>query len=212
MVRRDLGVLGMKHAAFGALLAVMGSSLAQAETSAITSFVFNGQRLTIHQSTDVSGAKLLQFAALPTSCAGACVSPMVAARGVQTVGELEVLEFLKFSVEPGVGLVIDARPQEQRRQGFLPSSINIPVATLAGATPYRTQILEALGGRRTSGGWDFSAAYELVVYDIGPGTSDAPELLRELVAAGYPAAKLFFYRGGMQTWAGLGLSYAEPQS
>ncbi len=202
----------MKHAAFGALFAIFSGITAQADTSAVASFVFNGQRLTIHQSTEVSAAKVLQFAALPASCAGACVAPMTAARGVRTVGELDVLEFLKFSVEPGTGLMIDARPQDQRRLGFVPSSINIPVATLTTATPYRTQILEALGGRRTGAGWDFANAYELIVYDTGPGTSDAAELLSELVAVGYPASKLMFYRGGMQTWAGLGLSFAEPQS
>ncbi|WP_050529663.1 rhodanese-like domain-containing protein [Pseudaestuariivita atlantica] len=202
----------MKYAASGALLAICASFSAQADTFEVTSFLFNGQRLTIHQSTQISGSKLLQFAALPQSCTGVCVSPMIATRGVATVGELEVLEFMKFSVAPGLGLVIDARPQDQRRLGFVPSSINIPVAVMEGATAYRTQILEALGGQRTGTGWDFRNAYELVVYDTGPGTSDAPQLLRELVSFGYPASKLYFYRGGMQAWAGLGLSYSEPQS
>ena len=201
----------MKQTLVSAALVALASA-ASAQDTNITSFIFNGQRLTISQATQISPSKIVQFATLPGQCEGLCASPMVAARGVTTIGEFEVVEFLKYAVEGGSGLVIDARSKELRQAGFIPSSVNIPVSTIASSNPYRTQILEALGGRRTGGGWDFSGGYDLVIYDTGPGTSDASDLVRELVSVGYPAGKLRFYRGGMQTWAGLGLSYAEPLS
>ena len=79
-------------------------------------------------------------------------------------------------------------------------------------TPFSAQILAALGGVPQGNGYDFSNAYDLMIYDSGPGSEQAQQLVALLIDANFPTEKLAYYRGGMQVWAGLGLSFVEPQS
>jgi hypothetical protein len=43
-------------------------------------------------------------------------------------------------------------------------------------------------------------------------SNDAPNAIGHLLAAGHPANKLFYYRGGMQAWAHVGLTILQPQN
>ena len=63
-----------------------------------------------------------------------------------------------------------------------------------------------LGARVLNGVYNFSDARELLVYDAGPSSDDAGELVRNLLAAGYPREMIRYYRGGMQVWSVLGFS------
>lgn len=195
-----------------ACLAWAAPSLAQDTASKVATFMFNGQRMTISQTDRVNPLKVAKFTEASGGCASPCLAPMSAARGVMTVGEAEVLEFLQSEVQSGTGLLVDARLPDLRQTGFIPASVNVPLAAISDDNPYRSQILSALGGVTTGVGWDFSRAYDLTIFDSGTGSSEASSLLRELVSVGYPESKLYFYRGGMQIWAGLGLSFVEPQS
>lgn len=65
------------------------------------------------------------------------------------------------------------------------------------------QTLETLGlaeEKLQSGKWDFSSAKDVVVFCNGPACDQSPRAITALLAAGYPAEKLFYYRGGMQMW------------
>lgn len=180
-----------------------------AETSPVTQnavFMFNGEEVVISRTSTVDPSTLSALSDHAAPCASPCLSSMIVAPGVATLGELEVIDFLSSDVAAGTGLLVDARMPEDRATGFIPASVNVPAATLAPSNPYRNEILMALGAEQFQGVFDFTEARSLVVFDGGPGTQDAPALIIDLLAAGYPTDKVFYYRGGAQVWAMLGLS------
>ena len=132
---------------------------------------------------------------------------------METFGEVELLRFMNEKVQSGAGLLIDARLSEWYRGGTIPGSINLPYNLLSEEeNPYFDQILIALGGVESASGWDFSEARELALFCNGPWCDQSPRAIRNLMAAGYPAEKLKYYRGGMQMWRLLGLTVAVPTS
>lgn len=141
------------------------------------------------------------------ACPPACIQPIQAAPGIATIGELELMEFLDHSAARGTGLLIDTRLPEGYAGGTLPGAVNVPAETLAPGNPYRDDLLAALGVQ--SG--NFDGAYDLVFFAGGPDAPEAPEALRSLLDAGYPASKLKYYRSGTRGWAALGLSMAAGE-
>ncbi|SMX40017.1 rhodanese-like domain-containing protein [Octadecabacter ascidiaceicola] len=169
-------------------------------------FTFNGQEFTISRASTIDQTTITALSQTSATCPSPCLSPMIVARNVPTLGELDVIDFLSNQVEAGEGLLIDARPPEERAIGFIPASVNIPAATLAPTNPYRDEILMALGAEQFQGVFNFSDVLSLVVFDAGPATQDASKLVTDLLAAGYPAEKIGYYRGGMLVWSTSGLS------
>ncbi|MCF6444447.1 rhodanese-like domain-containing protein [Nereida sp. MMG025] len=198
---------------FGAsVIAVSGTALfAQAQADQ-TSFNFNGQDFTITRAAQVNLEAVARFSAPDLSCEGKCLSPMVAADGVDTIGELDVMTFMTQAVANGSGLIVDARLPENRSIGFIPASVNVPLPTMEAENPFRQDILLALGARALGDTLNFSDAMDLVVFDAGPGTTDAQRMINNLLDAGYPAEKIKYYRGGMQVWTALGLTTQEQPS
>ena len=58
--------------------------------------------------------------------------------------------------------------------------------------------------------WNFGKAKELLLWCNGPWCDQSPRAIRNLLALGYPAEKLRYYRGGMQDWMVLGLTVTVP--
>ncbi len=144
-------------------------------------------------------------------CPPHCVQP-IKIRGIETVGELEVLEYLK---REGMGddsvLVVDTRAERFAAQGTIPGSVNIfgdELIAERGANPIGIE--EILTGQFGVGGqdgnWDFTKAKTLVLYCYGVWCGQAPRTIASLVKLGYPKRKLKWYRGGMQSWESLGLT------
>lgn len=143
---------------------------------------------------------------------------MQLATGVETFGELEVLDFLKriYKGESGL-LVIDSRTPDWYAKVTLPGSINIPYAqNMAGEATnlpgVRKTLLENFWVKETNGKFDFSAANTLAIFCNGPWCGQTPNYIRTLLSLGYPAAKLKWYRGGMQDWCSLGLTVASART
>lgn len=198
----------MKRTALACTLTLLASVCA-AESLPVTAdavFTFNGQEFMITRSSDIDPNALNAITQVNSTCINPCLSPMFAAEGVVTFGELDVINFLSSKVQDGDGLLVDARLPENRASGFIPASVNIPAATVAPANPFRNEILMALGAEQFEGIFNFADAANLVVFDDGPATQDAPLMINDLIKAGYPADKISYYRGGMQVWAMLGLS------
>lgn len=172
----------------------------------------NGQPITIERIQDSGNALTGEFTKTSRPCPPFCIHPMEAAPGVATVGELELISFLEGPASSGNGLLIDTRLPEWYTKGTIPGSVNVPFATLKAENPYRDQILTALGGVQNGDSWDFSNAKELLLFCNGPWCDQTPRAIKELIAAGYPADKLKYYRGGMQVWMSLGLSVARPNA
>lgn len=144
------------------------------------------------------------------ACPPFCIQPLQAAPGVATAGELEVMDFMAGPFKDGRGVLVDARLRDWFDKGTLPGAVSMPYPALAADNSFLPDILRALGARQTSGGWDFADAFDLMVFCNGAWSDMAPQAIEGLLAAGYPAGKLRYYRGGLSGWTALGLSVMEP--
>lgn len=153
------------------------------------------------------------FAKTSRACPPFCIQPISVADGVTAVGEIEVLDFIQDYVEPGAGFLIDARVESFYLAGTIPGSVNLPfnMFVASSANPFLGQLLKLLGGKQVDGGnWDFANASELLLFCNGPWCGQSPRAIRNLLELGYPADRLYYYRGGMQAWSSMGLSVAVP--
>ena len=176
----------------------------------LASFTINGQERAITQSDRIDPMASAAFAVRPEGCDAICLTPQRVSRQISTLGEREVIHFVTSAVSAGKGLLIDARTQDRRAVGFIPGSVNVPAALIDDTNPYLPKILEVLGARPAGSGFDFDGALPIVVFDDGPMTRDAAGFVTALLATGYPADKVSYYRGGMQVWSALGLSFDTP--
>lgn len=156
------------------------------------------------------------FAKTSRKCPPFCIQPSSLAPGVETIGEIEVLAYLRLIAEGDESiLVIDSRTPDWVAKGTIPGSINIPWTSLnpaRGADPISIgEILEdQLNAQNLEGLWDFSRAKTLVMFCNGMWCGESPNNIKNLLKFGYPAHKLKWYRGGMQDWEILGLTTAKP--
>jgi len=129
-------------------------------------------------------------------CPNFCIQPMSPAPGVTTIGELEVLEFLQSSD----AVVVDGRILPQYEQGTIPGAISVPYTEAADR-------LGEFGCEVDFDGWICEADVPAVVlFCNGPWCGQSPTAARRMIEAGFPADKIFYYRGGMQSWNMLGLT------
>ncbi|NPA50830.1 MAG: rhodanese-like domain-containing protein [Epsilonproteobacteria bacterium] len=147
-------------------------------------------------------------------CPPFCIMPYKPIKGVKTIGELDLLNFLKNDVSENSGILVDARMPKWYMAGTIPGAVNIPFSILSPSktNPYLVKILPLLGAEQKSdGSWDFSKAQKMVIFDNGPWCQQGYRALKHLIEIGYPKDKLFYYRGGMQYWQILGLTTLKPE-
>lgn len=140
---------------------------------------------------EVSG----EWARTSRACPPFCIQPMEPAPGVKAIGELELLDML---ADPLI-TVIDSRTRDWFEKGTIPGAVNIPY----------TEILDQLGNLGCEpdfDGWDCEAARPVALFCNGLWCGQSPTAIRHMVDAGYPAERIFYYRGGMQSWRVLGLT------
>jgi rhodanese-related sulfurtransferase len=145
------------------------------------------------------------------TCPNSCIQPISVIDGVATLGELEVISFLQNTVGRGVGLLVDVRMPSRFSAGTIPGAVNVPVATFSVDNPYRKDLLSALGATDVEATPNFDAAFSLVLFAGGPDDKIAPDAIRNLIDAGYPAGKIQYYRGGTADWSTLGLNLSVRQ-
>ncbi len=174
----------------------------------------NNEFMVIERNPDNNAVIPAAFAKTSRPCPPFCVHPMSIADGVETFGELELLDFLDNSVQSGTGLLIDARTPRFYNAGTIPGSINLPfnLVTPDASNPFLNPILAQLGGEQQGdGSWDFSKAQQLALFCNGPWCGQSPRAIRNLISIGYPPEKLKYYRGGMQNWLMFGLTVVIPE-
>lgn len=132
---------------------------------------------------------------------------------IETVSELDVLDFLKNQVAINKGVLLDARMPKWNKSGTIPGSTNIPFSILAskGDNSYIEKIFSLLGVTKDNGSWEFSNAQNLLVFDNGPWCQQGVRAMKNLLKLGYPKSKILYYRGGMQYWQILGLTTIVPK-
>lgn len=179
------------------------------------SVLHQGKKIVIERNQDTDNMVDPDFSLTSRPCPPYCVQPMQLAPGVETIAELELLDYLKkVGRDPSI-LVIDSRePDWILRSGLIPGATNIPWTDLHPAHTEADKIADTLifrfGAARQGGLWNFENAKTLVLYCNGPWCGQSPTNIRQLLALGYPAHRLKWYRGGMQVWKLLGFNTAAP--
>ena len=110
------------------------------------------------------------------------IAPISLPGGVETVGELEVIAH----VEAGLPLV-DTRKADYVAKGTIPTARHLD----------HDEIADHIG--------ELDRDVVTVMFCNGPQCGATPDAIATLLEAGYPAAKLRFYRGGVHDWVTLGL-------
>jgi rhodanese-related sulfurtransferase len=176
----------------------------------------SGKTVRIERNPDPFNMIDPDYALTSRRCPPFCVQPMQLAPGVETIGELELLDYLKRVGNGDAGiLVVDSRDGTwPARSGIIPGAVLIPWQELfleKGDTEHIASLLEdRFGARRDGPLWSFAQAKTLVFYCNGPWCGQSPPNIRSLLALGYPAHKIKWYRGGMQAWKALGLTTIPP--
>lgn len=137
------------------------------------------------------------------------IQPMhpFAPHAVETIGELDMIEYVKqISAGDESIVVIDTRtPTWVAISGGIPTAINIPYTKFKNKTK-ALEIMEDELGVQVDDTFDFTYAKTLVMYCNGVWCGQTPAAVKALLSYGYPAAKIKYFRGGMQNWKSLGLT------
>ncbi|GGD33020.1 hypothetical protein GCM10012288_03710 [Malaciobacter pacificus] len=140
------------------------------------------------------------------------ISKMKFSEKVETVGEVEVMEFLEKASENKNMLLIDSRTEDWFYHETIPGAINVPYRYLK-KSQFPEEFEESiakLGVKVINGKYDFSEAKELLMFCNGAWCGQSPESMKYLVEIGYPEEKMKWYRGGIQAWLSLGLPVVKP--
>ena len=143
------------------------------------------------------------------------IQPIKIDNEIETVGELEVLKFLGvLEFEPDKYALIDARNSHWYKEITIPNSINIPYSHInkdKDLSKEYTRVLKLLNIKKDKNGkLDFLQAKEVIVFCNGNWCVQSVWAIESLVEMGYPKNKIFWYRGGLQDWAGSGFTTLKP--
>ena len=168
----------------------------------------DGKTYKIERVQDENGYLTNTFALTSRPSPPFFIEPFSVDEGVETYGELEVLDF----ISKNKGLFIDARLANWYAKSAIPSAVNIPFKLFLSETPERDKVLKDLGGEYMKNGtWNFSNAKTILLYCNGAWCGQSPTAINALMELGYPKSKMKYYRGGMQAWQLLGLTTIVPK-
>ncbi len=130
---------------------------------------------------------------------------------VETIGELEMIDYARrLSTGESSLILIDSRtPDWVKRSGMIPGAVNIPFTEFKESAD-TVEIMEDQFDVLVGETYDFSNVKTLVMYCNGTWCAQSPTAIKKLLRMGYPAAKIKYYRGGMQSWTSLGLTVVQP--
>jgi rhodanese-related sulfurtransferase len=177
----------------------------------------NGKSVTIMRNQDQKNTVAPAFSKTSRKCPPFCIRPFITAKGVETLGELEVIDYArKMSAGDDSIMLIDNRTPLWHKKGTIPSAVNIPFTKInrrQGADDLSiAESLELFGAVENDTGWDFSKARTLIMFCNGMWCAQSSLGIEGVMNEGYPADKIKWYRGGMQSWEMLGLSTVKPPS
>ncbi len=141
--------------------------------------------------------------------------PMNIASGVQTVGEVEVLDFIahKLSVAPEKYILVDSRKRDWFEQMSIAGAINIPYNEIEFDPDFPEDfkaLMYHLNFSKTAHGYDFTQAKTALFFCNGSWCAQSRYAIEKLIMLGYPKEKLMWYRGGLQDWLLFGFSVVKP--
>ena len=192
----------------------------------------NGKPTEITRNQDNKNTVNPAFAKTSRACPPFCIQPMSLGKGIQTIGEVEVINYAdKMSKGDSSIILVDSRTPDWVAKGTIPGAVNVSWveltpkkgATTEGIMNVMTKqfgvklaadkdaldVDEAIADGDTSKVFDYSDAKTLVMFCNGMWCGQSPASISALRKFGYPADKIKYFRGGMQTWEILGLSTAK---
>ena len=131
---------------------------------------------------------------------GGTLQALIPVPGVHPTTEIEVIAALGDRD----ALVVDMRDSNDRVKGTIPGSIGIPYTEVAAR-------LNELGCSKTASGWDCAGAKKVFAFCNGPTCPQSPMAIRAMTRDGFPADKIYYYRGGMLDWDALGLTSVKDE-
>lgn len=137
-----------------------------------------------------------------TSCAKnkGFFQPIIPAKGITPVTEIEILHALNDKN----AIVVDMRIQDHYFKGTIPLAVNIPYGEI------ETR-LDELGCKEHFDSWDCSEAKKVYGFCNGPVCAQSPIAMNIMIRNGFPANKIYYYRGGMLDWSALGLTTVKGE-
>ncbi len=187
----------------------------------------NGKEIRIQRDQDTEHKITGFYAKTSRPCPPFCIHPMRVTLGVETVGEVEIFDFMTSELRRERGVLIDARTPEWYEKRTIPGAVNIPFTVFAQPDPSNPDFLRLMeemnvkkrngsslmdslknlfGGNVDTGEWDFRHAKKLLLFCNGSWCDQSPRAIQGLIKIGYPPVKLKYYRGGMNAWEMFGLT------
>lgn len=171
----------------------------------------NGKTVRIERNQDTNNRIVDSFSKTSRKCPPFCIQPMTLGPSVETIGETQMLDYLKRKGDGDDSiLIIDSRGKDWVKRGTIPGSINLHWKRLTlkhGDEGDIAEIFEdKFGVQRTAEFWNFGDAKTLVLFCNGVWCGQSPTNIKSLLRLGYPPEKLKWYRGGVQNWELLGLT------
>ena len=194
----------------------------------------NGKEVVVERNQNSQARINDLFAKTSRPCPPFCVQPVNIAPDVETIAELEMIDYLQQSIKDESILLIDSRIKDWVALGTIPGTKNIPWTLLSldnEALPlsdiisimqdsfnvkivdgvHPDELEEAFDNDTLSEKLDFSEAKTLVLYCNGSWCGQTPQSIRALLELAYPAKKIKYYRDGMQGWLNLGLTTVSSE-
>ena len=209
-------VLGILLAALAWNAGAAGSEVNITAGMPAVEVLHQGKTVRVERNPDTFNMLDPDYSLTSRPCPPFCIQPMHLAPGVETIGELELLDYLKKLGRDSSIMIIDSRDGDWPvRSGIIPGAVVIPWTELHPRHADGDKIADALafrfGAVRQGSLWNFENAKTLVFYCNGPWCGQSPTNIKQLLSLGYPAHKLKWYRGGMQDWKMLGLTTVSPK-
>ena len=130
--------------------------------------------------------------------------------GIETYGELEVIDFIKKAQDDDTMLLVDARLAPWYQKRTIPTAINLPFKSFDPKSQDFEIVMDAAGVAYENGVYDFSSAKTMLLFCNGAWCPQSTWAIENLLKIGYPKEKLLWYRGGMYGWTMLNLTTIRP--
>lgn len=136
--------------------------------------------------------------------------PMYLHEDIETYGELEVLAFMKQMQNDDSMMLIDGRKEDWYSYRTIPGAVNMPFHHFKERAQFEFEFehdLDTLGVKiNKDETLDFSKAKTIVIFCNGPWCSQSAAMITALHDIGYPPENINWYRGGLESWLGAGMT------
>ena len=126
--------------------------------------------------------------------------PLVPVKGITPVTETEMLQALNDKE----AIVVDMRTSDYYFEETIPTAVNIPFGDIE-------LRLNELGCEQKGENWDCANAVKVYGFCNGPVCPQSPIAMKAMIRNGFPANKIYYYRGGMLDWDALGLTTVKGE-